>query len=298
MLRAIQFAARFEFDIEPETFAAIVKHAPTINTVSSERLAEELTKLLTLAKRPSLGFRLMQKTGLLDHLLPELAICVGVDQPGPYHKHDVFEHTLYAIDAARPDLRVRLVLLFHDITKPQSKRLTETGVTFYGHEITGARTGRKVMSRLRFAKELSHEVNTLVERHMFTTDVADKGLRRFIRKVGIDLVFDLLDVRRADVIGQGMDGTTDDVDAMEQRIRDEIARKAPFGLADLAIGGSDLMPLLKIQPSPMVGTILNYLLEQVLDYPEHNTREKLESLAEKHYQSLCENSDMQNKETN
>jgi tRNA nucleotidyltransferase (CCA-adding enzyme) len=294
MLRAIQFAARFEFEIEPETFAAMQRHASLIDSVSAERIAEELNKLLTLSARPSAGFRLMHDSGLLSHILPELESCVGVDQPGGYHKYDVFEHIIRTIDEARPDLRLRLAALFHDIRKPQHKRLVDDGATFYGHESGGARVTIDVMNRLRYSKDLAAEVASLVERHMFTTDVTDKGLRRLIRRVGLDLIFDLLDLRRADVAAQGMGGKTDDVDDFERRIREEIDRKPPFGLRDLAISGSDIMAFLDIPPGPVVGRILDHLMEKVLDQPEDNTRETLERYARDLYAGLQMNNSVDN----
>jgi len=124
MLRAIQFASRFDFSIEQDTYEALKKHAALIKTVSAERIAEELNKLIKLAERPSSGFRIMLDCGLLEEVLPELYICVGVDQPGGYHKYDVFEHTMQIIDACRPDLRLRLVRSFsrHQQTSVQADR--------------------------------------------------------------------------------------------------------------------------------------------------------------------------------
>lgn len=283
MLRAVQFAARFEFEIEVSTFAAMAEHAHRLSTVSPERIQEELNKLLVKAAKPSIGFQLMQRTGLLPHFFPELEDCVGIDQPGGYHAFNVFEHILYTVDATPPRLRLRLAALFHDIRKPQHKRLVEDGATFYGHEMGGARAAQTVMKRLRYPNDLTKQVVVLVERHMFTTDVTDKGMRRLIRRVGQDLIFDLLDLRRADVVAQGKGGTTEDVDEFEQAIRDEIDRKPPFGLSDLALSGNDVMILLDIGEGKIVGEVLNHLLEHVLDFPENNTREKLESLAKEYY---------------
>jgi tRNA nucleotidyltransferase (CCA-adding enzyme) len=279
MLRAVQFAARFSFLIEPKTFASMRAHAGLVATVSAERIAEELTKLLILAERPSEGFRLMHEAGLLEEILPELETCVGVDQPGGFHAYDVFEHTTRAIDACPPKLHMRLAALFHDIRKPQAKRLTETGATFYGHEITGAKTARQVMHRLRFSNDLTDDVVTLVERHMYTPPATEKGLRRLVRRVGVDLIYDLLNLRRADVAAQGMGGKTDDVDELEEAIRTELSHKPPLGLGDLAIDGSDIMTRFDLKPGPQIGATLNYLLERVLDHPEYNTTEKLEALA-------------------
>lgn len=293
MLRAIQFAARFEFEIEPETLAAMKEHAVLIGSVSAERINEELTKLLVHAANPSDGFRLMHETGLLEPVLPELSACVGVSQPGPYHKYDVFEHVIRTIDACPPNLRVRLAALFHDIRKPQAKRLTDTGATFYGHEVTGARTALKAMERLRFSKDLTKDVATLVERHMYTPPTTDKGLRRLIRRVGVDLIFELLDLRRADVEAQGMGGSTADVDELEATIREELSHKPPLGVGDLALNGTDLMALLSLTPGPIVGELLDYLLEKVLDQPQDNTRERLEEFAKDYYHTLTSGRSME-----
>lgn len=283
MMRAIQFAARFDFDIEPTTFAAMSECASEIGTVSPERVAEELVKLLTLSENPSRGFRLMESSGLLDHVLPELQTCVDVDQPGGFHRWDVFEHIIRTIDACPPRLNLRLAAMFHDINKPQAKRPVEGGATFYGHETTSARTADRVMERLRFSHDLTKQVMMLVDRHMFTTAVTDKGLRRLVRRVGVDLIFDLLDLRRADVVAQGMGGTTEDVDQFEADIRSELSRKPPFSLSDLAVGGDDIMKLLGLQPGPEVGRVLDHLMETVLDDPQQNTTEQLELTARAYY---------------
>ncbi|UCD93408.1 MAG: CCA tRNA nucleotidyltransferase [Candidatus Zixiibacteriota bacterium] len=279
MLRAVQFAARFEFDIEPDTFAAMTEHASLIGSVSSERITEELNKMLVRADRPSIGFRLMQSSGLLNHILPEIGDMIGVDQPGGYHKYDVFEHTLYTIDAAPKVLHVRLGALFHDVCKPRTRRVTGDKATFYGHEKLGAKTAAKVMRRLRYSSDMIHSVRILVDKHMFTTDVTDKGMRRLIRWVGKELIFDLLDLRRADVEAQGMGGTTEDVDQFENNIIDELERKPPISVKDLAVDGHDLMVTFELPESPLVGELLKYLLEKVLDEPGDNTREKLMEFA-------------------
>jgi len=275
MLRAIQFAARFEFEIEDKTYQAIKENSALIETVSIERISDELNKMLFLAARPSIGFRLMHETGLLEHILPELEQTVGVDQPGGYHAYDVFEHTIRTVDASPQDLTIRLAALFHDITKPKAKRLTETGATFYGHEKTGSEVAKAALKRLRYPTDTIKDVVTLVERHMFTTDVTDKGLRRLIRRVGPELIFDLLDLRRADVEAQGMGGRTDDVDEFERQIQEELDRKPPFTVKDLAIDGHDIMEKFSLPESPLIGEILDYLIEKVLDDPGDNTEDKL-----------------------
>ena len=280
MLRGVQFAARFEFELEKNTLKSLQENADLISTVSSERIQEELNKLLLKAKYPSVGFRLMQKVGLLEKILPELASCVGVTQPGGYHAYDVFEHSILTVDFAPRDLVIRLAALFHDVCKPETKAPTQEGATFYGHEKRGARLTRKVLQRLRYSNQIIEQATLLVDKHMFTTGVTDKGVRRLIRKMGKELVFSLLELRRADVAAQGKEGSTKDVDELEERIKLELERKPPFGLKDLAVNGNDIMSTFNIPPSPLIGQILNYLLELVLDDPELNQKERLMKEAE------------------
>jgi tRNA nucleotidyltransferase (CCA-adding enzyme) len=136
----------------------------------------------------------------------------------------------------------------------------------------------------------------LVERHMFTVDVTPKGLRRLIRQVGVELIFDLLDLRRADVAGLGMGNSTDDIDQFENDIKTEIESKAPFSLRDLAINGNDLMEMFDLKQGKEVGDILDYLMEKVLDNPQENNKEKLEKLSKVYYNENINTSN--NKELN
>jgi tRNA nucleotidyltransferase (CCA-adding enzyme) len=153
--------------------------------------------------------------------------------------------------------------------------LTQDGSTFYGHDKKGSRVTKRVLERLRYSNEIIEKVTLLVDKHMFTTGVTDKGVRRLIRKMGQELVFSLLDLRRADVVAQGKGGETKDVDELEERIRLEIEKKPPFGLKDLEINGNDIMTKFNLHPSPLVGQILNHLLEMVLDDPDLNKKEVL-----------------------
>jgi tRNA nucleotidyltransferase (CCA-adding enzyme) len=280
MLRAIQFSARFEFDLEENTLLSLKENVDLIATIPAERIQEELNKLLLKARYPSNGFRLMQKVGLLEKILPELSNSVGVEQPGGYHAYDVFEHSILTVDNAPRDLVIRLAALFHDISKPETRVLVEDGATFYGHEKRGSQLTRRILSRLRYSNQIIEQVSLLVDKHMFTTGVTDKGVRRLIRKMGVDLIFPLLDLRRADVVAQGKGGHTQDVDELEERIKLELEKKPPFGLKDLAVNGNDIMENLNLPPSPLVGQILNHLLEMVLDEPEANQKENLLKEAE------------------
>lgn len=293
MLRAVQFAARFEFTIEPTTLEAISENNHLISTVSAERVAEELTKLLELAQRPSEGFRVMQRTGLLEQILPELEACVGVTQPGGFHKYDVFEHTLHVIDAAPMKKRLRLAALFHDITKPLHRRLLDDGgSSYYGHEASGAKAAKEIMARLRFSKDLTRDVAMMVKRHMFPTDISDKARRRLIKWVGEEMIFELLDLRRADIVGLGMGVSSEDVDLLEREIRAELLRKPPFSVSDLAINGNDVMGRFNLSESPLIGRIMHELLEAVLDRPESNTSDELFEIAQDYINKQLDSKNM------
>jgi tRNA nucleotidyltransferase (CCA-adding enzyme) len=217
----------------------------------------------------------MVETGMLDVLLPELRAAVGCEQPGPYHAFDVWEHSLRTVDAcpARPALR--WAALLHDVEKPSTKEVSDGKVTFYNHERLGAHTARSILSRLRYGRDLTEHVAVLIERHLFNTDMGDKGLRRLIRAVGPDRMADLLDLRRADVVAQGTGGRTDDVDEFERRFRAELAAQPPFTRSDLAVDGHDLMVNLDLTPGPRLGEVLDFLLERVLDEPNKNDRDTL-----------------------
>lgn len=275
MLRAVQFAARFDFEIEPQTFQAITDNAGLIDSVTPERIQEEFIKLLIKAPKPSSGFILLKESGLLEHVLPEFMVTVDVDQPGGYHAYDVFRHSIYTVDQLPAKLRLRLAGLFHDIAKPRAKEVVDGKARFYGHEVMGAKIVEATLQRLRFSNQLIRDVMTLVERHMFTAELTDKGVRRLIKKTGQDLIFDLLDLRRADVVAQGMGNTTPEIDYLEERIQNELDQNVPLGVKQLAVNGTDIMNEFDLPQSKIVGDVLDYLLEYVLDYPQDNEREIL-----------------------
>ncbi len=278
MMRGVQFMARLNLKVEPDTDKAMTEQSHLIDTVAAERIADELNKLL-LAEKPSPGFRLMQRTGLLRRILPEIENTVGVTQPGGYHRWDVFEHTLRTIDNAPRSIPIRLAALFHDCGKPATKMDTDSGASFYGHDRLGRDLAVKALKRLRYAGDLIEAVGILVEKHMFSENAGEKGIRRLISKVGVDRIYDLIDLRKADTLAQGMGQTTEGIEEFRSRVKAEIEKKSAFGLKDLQIDGNDIKSHLGIGEGPLVGVILNALFEEVLDEPTLNDREKLLRLA-------------------
>lgn len=294
LLRAVQFAARFELTVEPETLAAMKKHAALIESVSPERVIEEIGKLFRAVK-PSLGFYLMKDTGLLGHVFPELEKTIGVEQPAK-RSGDVFDHTMKVLDASRNspdldrpgDLEIMFASLFHDIGKPYTIGYNESNkrITFYGHQIVSTRLARKWLNRYRAAMLGIDQDNVLklVHQHMFETKsfYTEKAIRRFIQKIGKDLIFKLIDLRIADKKGGAFPNKLHGVLKLKAKIQEELDRKPPFGPKDLALNGYDLMEL-GYPAGPALGTILKALVELVLDDPALNTRQSLIDYTQKHY---------------
>ena len=282
ILRGAQFAARLGFEIEPETLASMKKNAGLIESVALERIAEEINKMLLKADKPSIGIRYLYQIGALDLLFPELSACIGVAQPGGYHRWDVFDHTMECLDNSPMNLVVRLAALYHDTGKPATKELTENGASFYGHDKLSAKMAVKALKRLRYSNEIIEKTQKLVTKHMFSEAAGDKGVRRLIRAVGTDLIYDLIELRRADTAAQGMGQDPLEVDEFKRKVTAEIEKESPFGLKDLAIGGKDIMDEFGLPGGPKIGEVLSYLMDLVLDNPELNNRRILLEKTKKH----------------
>ncbi|MGV7929545.1 MAG: CCA tRNA nucleotidyltransferase [Spirochaetota bacterium] len=276
--RACRFAAKLNFEIEEETFAAISKTLEVASMVSMERVRDELVKLLE-ADVPSIGFERMRESGLMGLFLPELAASHGLTQ-NKYHLYDIYYHSVYSCDAApKNDPVLRLASLLHDLGKVPTRRPAEDGeYTFYNHEVIGARIARRVMKRLKFSNEEIERVTNLVLNHMFhyTDEWTDGAVRRFMRKVGVENLKDILEIRMADRRGNGMrDGVPQPIRELLKRIDRVIEAENAITVRDLDIDGYVLMDELGMKPGPIIGHVLNELLEMVLDSPEMNTRETL-----------------------
>ncbi len=287
-VRACRFSAQFNFKIEEKTFMGIRNALNTVARVSSERIRDELIRLLA-SKIPSIGFKLMLQSGLLGLIIPELNRCVGVPQP-ELHCFDVFEHLLYSCDAApRENLTVRLAALLHDVGKPEALSRDDQGnLHFYGHEETSAEIAEKITQRLKFSNHIVQGTAHLVRHHMFSysEEWSDAAVRRFIARVGSENIPELLSLRRADQIGFC---NTKEISytliSFEKHLYKILAEARVLTLGDLKVNGRDVMESLSIQPGPQVGIILNTLLQSVLDDQSLNQREILLDMAKKFYES-------------
>ena len=275
MLRAIRFSAELGFMINTETQSAIFEMKRFMNNVSRERIRDEFTKII-MSKNPMIGLMMTQKLGILEFIAPVLENMVGVDQNKQAHLYDVWEHSLRAMQHAADkelSLVLRLSALFHDIAKPHTKRTEGDKTTFYGHDVVGARVARETLANLNFSKEIIEKVTNLVRWHMFfsdTQEITPSAVRRLIRNVGKDNIWDLMELRKCDRIGSGRPKEEPYRLRKFEAMLDEVMSD-PIDVTMLKIDGNILINDLKMAAGPKIGYILHALLEEVLDNPENNT---------------------------
>lgn len=279
LMRAVRFATQLGFSIEKETFAALKAQAGLIRFVSHERIRDELTKII-MCKNAGDGIELLREVGLLSYIIPELMDGYDVSQ-NKHHIYSVYEHNLRALRySAEQDLSlvVRLASLLHDVGKPKTKHGDGPNATFYNHDMVGARIAAQIMNRLKFSKKETEDVARLVRYHLFYYNVGEvtaSSVRRLVRDVGLENIDDLINVRIADRIGSGVP-KAEPYKLRHFRYMVDKVSKDPISVKMLKINGNDVMRILKLEPGPKLGVLLNALLSEVLDDPEKNTVEFLE----------------------
>jgi poly(A) polymerase len=262
MLRAVRFAAQLGFELAPDIPTAMREMsgrlAPPV--ISAERIADELRKMLESA-RPRRAIELLDEGGLLDAVLPEVASCKGVAQGG-YHTHDVYGHTLEALQHTEPDLVLRLAALFHDVGKPRTA--TPDGA-FTGHEEVGAAIAVAALERLRFPQRGIEQVARLVRLHLrpvyYRSEWTDGAVRRLARDAG-DQLGRLMKLARADLAASAYPDQQK-LDELQRRL-DNVLSESPSRLTP-PVDGSDIMRVRNLPPGPEVGRIKARLTELVMD---------------------------------
>jgi len=280
LLRAVRIATELGFTIEEKTWEKITEDAKLIQHISSERIRTELLRILA-SDNPYEGVMLLKDSELLEFILPELLEGVGVSQvrPGRHHKDDVFTHNVLALKfCASSDPIVRFATLIHDAGKPRVATKDKEGlVIFHNHEVAGAKMAAEICDRLKFSKKEKDKIVMLIRWHMFSVNEnqTDAAIRRFIRKIGVENVKDMMDLRVGDRLGGG----TQTAESWRLKLFKEKIEKqlqpAPFSINDLAIDGNDIMKTLQIKPGPKVGEILQKLFEEVDEDLSKNNKEFL-----------------------
>jgi len=276
MMRAIRFSQELRYSIDQGTLTAITSFSHAMNGVAIERIRDELVRVL-MVNRPSVGFDLMRKTGVLRVILPELAEGYRKRQ-NEFHKYTIYRHIMETVDVIEREPALRLSALFHDIAKSRVRKRIEGRWRFFSHAEASAELTRQIMRRLRFSNEVTSRVSILVAHHMFDhkKELSDRSIRRFIKRVGAKNVDDLIRLRKADDFAHGWGSDYGGwIKEFRERVYDQMRRAPALSITDLALNGHDVMAITGLPPGPRVGHILNQLLEDVLENPEHNQRETL-----------------------
>ena len=290
IMRAVRFAAEFDFSIEDKTRDALEAKKGLLEFVSKERVRDELIKIFETS-RPSLGFELMRELGILKYVMPEVEEGWMVGQ-NKHHIYTVWEHNVRTMDYAAKEgwsLELRIASLLHDVAKPRTKEGDGPDSTFYNHQMVGAKMAAQILSRLRFSKKTIEKVVKLVRYHMFyynVGEVTDSSVRRLLAKVGPDDMNDLINVRIAERIGSGVP-KAEPYKLRHFRFMVEKLQRDPISVRMLKLNGDEVMKICEIPAGPKVGAVLDVLLEDVLDDPKLNDKDYLSGKAKE----LCAVSD-------
>ena len=273
ILRALRFAARYDFGIETETAFSMHRNRHLLENVSVERIFSELKGILV--GEGVLG--MMQAfPDIFSVIIPELAPAVGFDQHNPHHCYDVWTHTAHAVQAAPADEVLRLALLLHDIAKPATFTMGEDGKGhFYGHGEKGAEMARDIMLHLKSDTATLQTVVTLVREHDSMLPTTAPGMRRLIGHLGAETIRQLMEVKQADMAAQSTHERPQKQTTLREArlLLEDVLDEAPaFTVGDLKINGRDLMDV-GVKPGPAMGEILKTLLAEVQDEILSHSRE-------------------------
>ena len=274
MMRAAYFASKLSLDIDPSCLESIKNNAERITIVSQERKTNELLKILG-TKKPSIGLNILQQSGLMKFVFPEIAVMYGLDQSNEYHHKDIFYHTLEVVDNAAQlsdKLDLRLAALVHDIAKPKTRRLSKSkGYTFYGHDDVGARMLKGISSNMKFSNSTRDYITKLTLLHLrpislAKKDVTDSAIRRLIVDAGEE-IDDLMKLCRADITTKNPKNITKylgNFDRVEKRMNEviEIDKLKAF---QSPVRGDEIMKMFDLGPGKEVGKIKTMVEDAIIN---------------------------------
>ena len=274
IMRALRFASTLGFEIEEDTKRAIHKNVHLLKNISSERIYEELTKLIMGDRAAEV---LLEYSDVICEIIPELSLCVGFEQNNPHHIYTVYEHIARSVGACSKDKNIRLCMLFHDIAKPLMYTEDENGIGhFKGHPEKSTEMAREILIRLHADSDTVKRVCSLIKYHDTRPSATRKSLLKYLSKVGFEDAKLLLDVRRADLSAQSpaYHDQFEYLDESERIILSLEAEGVCISVSDLAIGGADIISL-GVPAGPRVGDILKELLKSVISGSLENDRASL-----------------------
>ena len=290
MMRAAYFASKLGFRIETDCLNSMKRQAKRIKIVSAERIRDEFIKILQTPK-PSLGLRILQKTGLMEIVFPEIHIMYGMNQTAEWHHKDIFAHTLQVVDNAAKlseKMELRFAALVHDIAKPKTRRIDEKkGYTFYGHDVVGEHMISNVATRMRLSKKTTDYLKKMTRLHLrpislVKSEVTDSAVRRLMVAADDDLD-DLMLLCRADITTKNPNRVKQYLSNFEQveKKMENVIEKDSFKAFQSPIKGKEIMDICGIKEGPEVGYIKKSIEDAILDGKIENNYESAKSLLNK-----------------
>ena len=274
MMRACYFASKLSLEIEPECLLSIQNNSERISIVSQERITNELFKILG-TDRPSIGLNILQQSGLMEYVFPEISIMYGLDQSNEYHHKDIFYHTLEVVDNAAKlsnNVDLRLAALVHDIAKPKTRRLSKSkGYTFYGHDDVGARMLKGVAESMKFSNSTRDFITKLTALHLrpislAKKEVTDSAIRRLIVDAGEE-IDDLMTLCRADITTKNPKNISKylaNFDRVDKRIK-EVTEVDKLKAFQSPVRGDEIMKMFNLSPGKEVGKIKTMIEDAIIN---------------------------------
>lgn len=281
IMRALRFASTYGFKIEEKTAAAIHKNKDLLVNISAERIQSELCKLLCGEGVLDI---LLEYRDVMAVIIPELGPCIGFNQNNPYHCYTVYDHIAHAVSNFKgTNISVKMALLLHDIGKPGCYSEDEKGGHFYGHSVPSAAIARDVVRRLRFDNQTADEIVDLVLYHDSDIYPGVRTVKRWLNRIGKDMLNKLMYVRMADIYAhseKNRDERRDECLGVRLIAKKIVEEQQCFTIKDLAVNGNDILAL-GVETGPIVGRVLKHLLDLVLDGEARNERDILIEEAKK-----------------
>lgn len=287
-LRAVRFATVLDFEIEENLKNAIKNKKNNIEEISKERIRDEIDKIL-LSKNPSKGIRLLEKLGLLEYIFPEVKKMIGFNQHSSHHKFDLFEHSMKVLDMTPANLKTRMAGLFHDTGKIYTFFLDENEEgRFFGHQEISKEIIKNRLKDLKYSKKFIENTSLLVERHMDNTNTyTKKSVRKLLRKVGDENIYDLFDLQKADVLSTVHDNT-ENISNAKKLLEEILNSNTPRKKDQIDFSGNDLIEI-GFKEGKKLGEILNEVYNLVMDEKLENKKSEIVKYIKNKYNNLDRN---------
>jgi tRNA nucleotidyltransferase/poly(A) polymerase len=282
IMRAVRFSCTLGMVLDPSLKAAAKNLVRLLNDVAVERVRDELFMIL-VSDIPSRGLLLMQELGIIDVVMPEVLPMIGFDQRSPYHKDELFTHSLEVMDKSHPRIETRLAALFHDTGKPFSMQQAEGKVTYYGHQDKSADFFKSFSGRLKLPNHIANTTEALIKRHMinYTPEWKDSTIRKFI-KHNYDILDQLLALYRAD------SGSLADPSKPLSMVEELVSRINHQQIEQISrlespLDGNEIQKLLDIPPGPKIGEIKKAVVDAILEGTIEPTKPSAEAFIKQMY---------------